>query len=196
MRKLLLATNNHGKLIEFQDLLKDFPFDLITPATIGLILDVPELGSTYTENASSKAKSFAEASGLVSLADDSGLEVDALAGQPGLHSRRFGPGQNATDAERRAYLLQRLLTYPQPWTARFRCVVAVAVPGGSTRTADGYCPGVIIPNERGQNGFGYDPIFLLTDLDKTMAELTMEEKNERSHRARAVQAAHSILTDI
>lgn len=196
MSKLLIATNNSGKLIEFQDLLEGFPFELVTPSSIGLDLDVPETGETYAENARLKANSFAKASNLTSLADDTGLEVDALNGQPGLHSRRFVPGKDATDADRRAYLLHRLQGYPRPWAARFRCVVAVALPDGTVQTAEGVCPGEIIPEERGENGFGYDPVFLLTDIRKTMAELTMEEKNRLSHRARAVQAARPFLYEL
>jgi XTP/dITP diphosphohydrolase len=206
MTKLMIATNNRGKLVEFQELLKDLSFDLVTPAMLGLELDVHETGNTYEENARLKAISFANASRLLSLADDTGLEVDALNGEPGLRSRRFIPGKDAADADRRAYLLQRLQEHPRPWLARFRCVVAIAqpkvgqsavvLPVGSVWSSEGGCPGQIIPEERGVHGFGYDPIFLLTGIGKTMAELTMEEKNRLSHRARAVHAAQPFLYEL
>jgi XTP/dITP diphosphohydrolase len=202
MSKLLLATNNRGKLVEIQALLKRFNLDvlLVTPEKIGLVLEVEEDGETYAENAARKAAAFAHATGLLTLADDSGLEVDALGGLPGIRSARFAPQPGATDANRRAYLLERLKEQPRPWTARFRCTVAVVYPVGTVgdnevRYAEGICPGEIIPEERGQNGFGYDPIFLLPELGRTMAELQMEEKNRLSHRARAIWAAEPILLE-
>jgi len=194
--KLLLATNNRGKVAEMQALLAGLPIELVTPASIGLELDVPENGETYAENATVKAEAFARASGLVSLADDSGLEVDALDGRPGLHSHRFAPEPDATDADRRRHLLLRLGGKPRPWTARFRATVAVAAPGQGTRHATGTCEGEIIPEERGSNGFGYDPLFFIPEFSRTMAELTMNEKNRLSHRARAVNNAIPILKEI
>ncbi len=194
--KLLLATNNRGKVAEMQALLAGLPIELVTPAGIGLELDVPENGETYAENATVKAEAFARASRLVSLADDSGLEVDALDGRPGLHSHRFAPEPDATDADRRRHLLRNLAGKPRPWTARFRATVAIAVPGRETRLATGSCEGEIIPEERGSNGFGYDPLFLVPEFGRTMAELTMGEKNRLSHRARAVNNAILILKEI
>jgi XTP/dITP diphosphohydrolase len=194
--KLLLATNNRGKLKEIQALLGDFDLELVTPQQVGLEMEVEEHGQTYAENAALKAQAFAQASGLLTLADDSGLEVDALDGQPGLHSARFSPLPGASDADRRAYLLEHLTGVPQPWTARFRCVIALALPKGEMRFCEGRCEGQIIPQERGANGFGYDPIFWLPELGKTMAELQMEEKNRLSHRARAVLAARPILKEV
>jgi XTP/dITP diphosphohydrolase len=195
--KLLIATNNNGKLIEFQELLTGLPVELVTPAQIGLDLDVVEDGLTYAENAAKKALAFAHASGLVSLADDSGLEVNALNGAPGLYSARYGSsdGKKLSDAGRRHYLLGQLQHHPRPWTAHFHATLAIAVPN-STETAQlftGDCPGEIIPEERGTGGFGYDPIFLLTELGRTMSELTMDEKNRLSHRARAVIHASGFL---
>ena len=190
---LLIATNNKGKVEELQHLLKDTRIELITPAQISLELDVIEDGYTYAENASKKAVAFAKASGFVSLADDSGLEVDALDGAPGLHSARYSPRPDATDKDRRLYLLQNLKEKPRPWTARFHATIAIAVPNGKTNLTEAFCEGEIIPDERGTGGFGYDPIFLLSGLGKTMAELSMEEKNRLSHRARAVMKAKSIL---
>jgi len=139
---------------------------------------------------------FSQASGLTALADDSGLEVDALDGAPGLHSKRYAPLPNATDTGRRAYLVKQLSGKPLPWRARFRATVAVASPGRSVEIVEGICPGEIIPEERGSGGFGYDPIFLLTDINKTMAELEMEEKNRLSHRGRAVRKSIPILREI
>lgn len=193
MKKLLIATNNKGKVEELQDLLKNAGIEFVTPAHIQLELDVEEDGSTYRENAAKKALAFAYASGLVSLADDSGLEVDALNGAPGLHSARYSPKPGANDADRRAFLLHNLADKPRPWTARFHATIAVATPAGDIEFAEGDCPGEIIPEERGAGGFGYDPIFLLTELGKTMAELEMVEKNRLSHRARAVTNAIPML---
>ena len=195
MKQLLIATNNKGKIQELQALLKDTGVQLATPAQIGIDLDVIEDGSTYAENAAKKAIAFAERSGLVSLADDSGLEVAALNGAPGLYSARYGSNNEGklSDAERRAFLIKNIVDKPRPWTARFHATIAVAVPNGETHLAEGFCEGEIIPEERGTGGFGYDPIFLLSELGKTMAELSLEEKNRLSHRARAVMNAKLIL---
>jgi XTP/dITP diphosphohydrolase len=196
MSKILVATHNIGKQKEIWALLYNIPAELVAPVHLNLDLAVQETGNTYAENAALKALAYAKASGLISLADDSGLEVDALNGLPGLHSARFAPWTGASDADRRALLLERLQSTAPPWTARFRCVVAVASPAGETQFAQGICPGVIIAEERGQKGFGYDPIFLLPELGKTMAELDMEEKNRLSHRGRAVRAAYPILLEM
>lgn len=193
MKKLLIATNNKGKVIELQDLLKNTGFNLVTPADINLSLEVEEDGATYAENASKKANAFAQASGLISLADDSGLEVDALTGAPGLYSARYSPKPGATDADRRAYLLENLKDKPRPWKAHFHATIAIAKPSGELGLAEGNCFGEIIPEERGSGGFGYDPIFLLHKLNKTMAELDMEQKNRLSHRALAVMNAMPVL---
>ena len=195
MKQLLIATNNKGKIKELQDLLQDTGIELITPAQINLDLDVVEDGQSYAENAAKKAVAFARVSGLISLADDSGLEVDALDGAPGLYSARYGSpdGGKLSDAERRAFLIKNLADSTRPWTARFHATIAVAVPDGDTHLAEGICEGEIIPEERGTGGFGYDPIFLLSELGKTMAELSMEEKNRLSHRARAAMNAKGIL---
>jgi XTP/dITP diphosphohydrolase len=211
MNQLLIATNNKGKIKELHDLLKDTGIQLVTPADIDLDLDVHEDGQTYAENASKKAIAFARASGLISLADDSGLEVDALGGAPGLYSARYGSteGRKLSDAGRRKFLLQNLNDKPRPWTARFHATIAVAIPEPlwsqaarrlqiqertpGLHTFEGYCPGQIVPEERGTGGFGYDPIFLLPELGKTMAELSMDEKNRLSHRARAVMNAKPVL---
>jgi len=196
MNQVLIATNNKGKVKELQELLKDTGLELVTPAQINLQLDVVEDGHTYAENATKKAIAFANASGMISLADDSGLEVDALDGAPGLYSARYSPKPNATDADRRVYLLQNLQDKPRPWTAHFHATIAISIPNGDVHLTEGICEGEIIPEERGTGGFGYDPIFLLSELGKTMAELSMDEKNRLSHRAKAAMKAKVILSQI
>jgi XTP/dITP diphosphohydrolase len=193
MRKLLLATNNPGKLQEYADLLKGLPVALTSPAQEGLSLAVDESGATFAENAILKVRAYAEASGLPTLADDSGLEVDALDGGPGVRSARYA-GEGASDEDRYRLLLRNLREVPEERrTARFRCVVAVAWPEGDVHTAEGRCEGVIGFEPRGTHGFGYDPVFYLPDRGQTMAELPPAVKNRISHRARAAQAALPIL---
>jgi XTP/dITP diphosphohydrolase len=196
MKKLLIATNNKGKVKELQDLLKDLGLELVTPADINLNLEVEEDGVTYAENASKKAIAFAHASGLISLADDSGLEVDALDGAPGLYSARYHPKPGANDADRRAYMVENLRGKPHPWTAHFHATIAIAIPDQDVHVVEGNCYGEIIPEERGTGGFGYDPILLFPESNKTMAEFGMEEKNRLSHRAKAVMNAIPILKKI
>ena len=193
MHRLLIATNNKGKTEEMRALLAGLPMDIVTPSDIEIDLHVIEDGQTYGENAAKKAIAFAQASALISLADDSGLEVEALDGAPGLYSARYLPGTGATDADRRAYLLNNLRAKPRPWLARFRAAIAVAIPHGTVQVVEGECPGEIIPQERGTGGFGYDPIFWIPELGQTMAELDMQEKNRVSHRARAILKARPIL---
>lgn len=196
MKKLLIATNNKGKVEEIQDLLKGLDIEVVTLADLGLKLEVVEDGKTYSENAKKKAAAFARASGLISLADDSGLEVDALDGAPGLFSARYLSKPDASDADRRAYLLQNLQNKPRPWTAHFHAAVAIAAPDKPVQFAEGRCDGEIIPAERGTGGFGYDPIFFFPKLGRSMAELKMDEKNRLSHRARAILNAKPIIQKI
>ncbi len=196
MNKLLIATNNKGKVKEIRALLDDLKIELVTPADIHLSLDVHEDGKTYAENATKKAVAFFRASGLICLADDSGLEVDALNGAPGLFSARYSSKPGASDADRRTFLLQNLRDKPRPWTARFHATVAIVVSENDIRLVEGECKGEIIPEERGTSGFGYDPIFLIPELNRTMAELEMDEKNRLSHRARAILNAKPILMKI
>jgi XTP/dITP diphosphohydrolase len=196
-KTLLLATNNAGKLRELRQLLSKLSgVQLLSPQEIGLELEVRETGSTYAENASLKAAAFAKRSGLIVIADDSGLEVDALGGAPGIRSARYSPLPGATDSDRRALLLENLGGHPRPWTARFRAWVAIAVPGEAIRQVEGICEGEIIPEERGENGFGYDPIFWIPLKGRTMAELTDDEKNAISHRGNAVREALPILEEM
>jgi XTP/dITP diphosphohydrolase len=192
MADLLIATANPGKLKEFSVLLAGLAARLVSPADIGLDADVAETGETYAQNARLKAEALAAASGLITLGDDSGLEVAALGGAPGLFSRRYaGPG--ATDADRRRKLLEALRHVSPPRPAQFVCALAVARPGGQTRIFEGITRGEIALEERGAGGFGYDPIFYLPRQNATMAELPRDLKNQLSHRARAVQAARGYL---
>ncbi len=193
MKALLVATGNPGKLREIHALLDELGITILTPEMAGISLEVAEDGDTYEANAALKALAYVRASGLVTLADDSGLEVDALDGRPGIRSARFSPLPHATDADRRKYLLSQLSDHPKPWLAHFHCTVAIATQPGKVYLAQGNCPGEIIATERGTNGFGYDPIFLFPTQGQTMAELSMEEKNHISHRARAIRAAIPIL---
>jgi XTP/dITP diphosphohydrolase len=192
MPHLLLATLNPGKRRELQDLLGSLGLDLLTPPLLGLNLTVDEVGDDYAVNAQRKALAFSQASGLWTLADDTGLEVDALEGAPGPMSARLA-GAGRSDADRRQTLLHLLQDHPHPWTARFRCVTALASPSGQVDVAEGVCSGEVIPEERGDEGFGYDPIFLVAGAGRTMAELTLEEKNRLSHRAHAIRALLPVL---
>ncbi len=192
MQSLLIGSLNRGKQAEFEALLNGLDLQIVFPQAFFLKMEIEETGADYAENARIKAEAFARASQLWTLADDSGLEVEVLGGEPGPHSHRMaGPGR--TDADRRRLLLNRLETFPRPWTARFRCVAVLAGPSGGIFSSEGICPGQIIPEERGNGGFGFDPIFLVHGLDRTMAELSLTEKNAVSHRARAVQAILPVL---
>lgn len=177
--RLVIATGNAGKLREYRDLL--------APANLELIAfdsEVDEVGGTYAENAQLKAESGAEKSGLPTLGDDSGLEVEALGGFPGIRSARLG----STQRERTAELLRRLEGVPRPWKARFVCVIALAVRGRETEFFQGECHGELVPEWRGEAGFGYDPIFLVPGTGKTFGEMPPEEKRKYSHRAMAARA--------
>lgn len=192
--KIVLATQNRGKLRELSVLLDDPSLELVTLDDVGLGgLEVEETGDTFEANARLKAEAVAQRAGLPALADDSGLEVDALGGRPGVLSKRYA-GHDATDADNNARLLAELAqTALDARTARFRCVMALAVPqGGAARTvlaADGSCEGHIAPAARGDGGFGYDPLFVPSGWgQRTLGEASPAEKNELSHRAEAVRA--------
>jgi XTP/dITP diphosphohydrolase len=178
-RRLVIATGNTGKLREYRELLAGAGVELIAFDS-----EVDEVGETYAENARLKAETAAARSGLASLGDDSGVEVEALEGFPGIRSARLGP----TQEERTAELLKRLEGKPRPWAARFVCVLALADPGHPTQFFDGECKGEIVPEWRGEAGFGYDPVFLVPGTGKTFGEMPAEEKRLYSHRARAVRA--------
>ncbi len=193
MVKLLLGTNNQGKVREYMMLLRSLPFELVTPAEQGITTTVSEVGGSLEENARLKATVLAEQSQLLTLADDSGLEVDALGGEPGRLSARYA-GEGASDSDRVDYLLSRLENVPWPErSACFRCIIAVATPSGVVELCSGECQGFITFEPRGEEGFGYDPIFYLPRLDKTMAELPLEIKNQVSHRGQAARKAYYLL---
>jgi XTP/dITP diphosphohydrolase len=191
--KLLLATNNKGKVREYKSMLKDLPFELVSQAELGIKTEVDEVGKSLEENARLKAITLARESRLLVLADDSGLEVDALGGEPGRLSARYA-GEGASDKDRVNYLLSRLKDVPEEKrSACFRCVIAIAQPDGKVELCSGECLGFITLEPRGEEGFGYDPIFYLPGLGKTMAELSLEEKNRVSHRGRAAREAIKLL---
>jgi len=193
MTKLLIATHNAGKKAEYTELLQGLDLELITLAELEVGLVIAEDGATFAQNALLKARSYAAATGLLTLADDSGLEVDALGGAPGVHTARYG-GEGLSDEERYWLLLQNLKGVPDERRgARFRCVIALAWPNGHTELAEGNCEGRIAHEPRGEGGFGYDPIFDLPEFGCTMAELPAEVKNRISHRARAAMVAREIL---
>ena len=191
--RLLLATNNQGKVREYRSLLRGIPYQIVTLADAGITTDVAETGSTFEANARLKATVLAAESRLLTLADDSGLEVDALGGEPGVLSARYA-GENASDSDRLNYLLNKLKGVPErERTARFRCVIAIASPDSRVEVCSGACRGIIATAPRGYNGFGYDPVFCVPELGKTIAELPPEEKNRISHRARAAEKARELL---
>ena len=201
LQKMMLATSNPGKVREFQALLGDWEslrgVLLLTPGGWpGPLPDVAETGETFAENARLKAAALSEATGLPALADDSGLCVDALGGEPGLYSARWA-GVGASDADRNALLLSRLSTVSaEKRTARYVCAVSLALPDGRSAEASGSCDGRILETGRGANGFGYDPLFFLPEFGRTMAELTEAEKNRVSHRAAALAALEERLSHV
>jgi len=189
MAKLLLATENPAKVQEYSLLLQGIPYEIVTLADGGIDQVVDETGATLEENATLKAKAYASVSNLLTLADDSGLEVAALGGAPGALSRRYA-GEGVSDRERIDFLLAKLSGIPwEERNARFRCMIAIASADGEVALFQGECPGIIAFEPKGENGFGYDPIFYLPQLGKTMAELSIEEKNEVSHRGQAARRA-------
>ena len=193
MRALLLATTNRHKLDEYRAIFTDLQFKLYSLRDIQLDLDVEETGTTFRENAELKALAYAHASNMLSLADDSGLEIDALGGAPGVYSARFA-GPDATYEERFRLIFAQLRDVPMAQrTARFRCVISLMEPSGYLRSVEGVIEGLITEEPHGNNGFGYDPIFLVPELGKTTAELAAEEKNRISHRGRAARQARSLL---
>lgn len=192
----MVATSNPGKLREYRSLLADLPLEIVSLGDVGIDGAVEEIGETYAENAILKARAYAKQSGLLTLADDSGLEVDALHGEPGPRSSRFG-GPGANDRQRVDLLLRGLSGVPWPRrAARFRAIVAIATPEGHVETFEGACEGIIALEPRGSQGFGYDPVFYLPTYGRTMAELPSELKNRISHRARAIRAAKATLANL
>ena len=186
MKKLIVGSRNAGKIKEIQAVLADLPFEVVGIADNDLP-DAEETGATFRENAVIKAKYYAQHTGEYCLADDSGLEVDALGGEPGVYSARYA-GENATDADNNRKLLAALSDIPsKKRTARFRSVLAMAGPDGSLLLADGVCEGTILTEARGAGGFGYDPLFYMAEHGKTLSEMTLDEKNRVSHRGNALR---------
>ena len=196
--KLLVGTGNPGKVREFRELLDGLPVELVTPADIGLDIEVEETGDTLEENALIKARTYANAGGITALADDSGLFVDVLDGAPGVHSARYGAPEARTDEDRVRLLLGALAGVPEGQRdAAFRCVIVIADPGESdVRMARGELRGILGLAPRGTNGFGYDPIFVVPEHGKTVAELDIETKHALSHRGQAARAAREIIAEI
>ncbi len=193
MLTLLLATTNPGKLREYRQIFAQLPLHLTTLDEQGIDLEVEETGTTFAENAILKARAYAQASGLLTLADDSGLEIDALGGEPGVYSARW-PSAATPYPERFRLIFDRLVGLPpEQRTARFRCVIALARPDGWQEVVEGVVEGIIGDAPRGENGFGYDPIFVVPALGQTTAELSPEEKHRISHRGRAARAARDVL---
>lgn len=193
MPSLLLATHNPAKVREYRALLLGIPYQLLTLEELGLKEKALEEGNTMEENALAKARYYSRLSKLLTLADDSGLEVDALGGEPGVRSARYA-GEEASNEERINFLLAKLEKVPwEKRAARFRCVIALATPSGEAALFQGECSGIVAFEPKGSGGFGYDPVFYLSQIGKTMAELSLEEKNRLSHRALAARRARSAL---
>lgn len=193
LKKLVIATGNAHKVDEIRELLHIAELEVLSLTDVGLRLEVDENGTTFRENALIKARAAMQLTGLPSLADDSGLEVDALAGRPGVRSSRFAHEQ-ATDEENNRHLLH--LMSDIPWerrSARFRCVMAMVVPDEKERFAEGVCEGIIDLKEKGSHGFGYDPLFFIPAYQKTLGELGPAVKNRISHRGHAAKALREIL---
>ncbi|HEX3031234.1 MAG TPA: XTP/dITP diphosphatase [Bacillota bacterium] len=194
--KIILATNNKGKVNELRELLAGLPFEILSLADFPHLPEVVENGETFADNAAKKAKEVALATGLLALADDSGLEVDYLQGAPGVHSARFA-GPQRSDQDNNAKLLHLLQHLPlEERTARFRCVIALAQPDGTIELADGSCEGKIGLTPEGAGGFGYDPLFYLPEYGCTFAQLDLKAKNQISHRGRALQKVRQRLEEM
>ncbi len=195
-QKLLVATHNQGKIREYASLLTDLPLTVTSLAAEGISFDVDETGITFAENAILKATQYAELSGLLTWADDSGLEIDALDGRPGVYSARYG-GKELSEKDRYELVLKELAAFPQEtWTARFRCVVALALPNGEIHLVEDAAEGMITNQPRGEHGFGYDPVFFVPEFGKTMAELPKDVKNQISHRGKASVKAKELLAKL
>lgn len=186
MKRFVVATKNRGKLEEIRQILKGMQLEVVSMEDVGIKEDIEEYGTTFEENALIKAKEVARVSGEMVMADDSGLEVDYLKGAPGIYSARYG-GEGATDSFKNRKLLKELADVPfDRRTARFVCAIAVVVPGGSF-TVRGTCEGYIAFEEKGENGFGYDPLFYIPEYGMTIAEMQAGQKNEISHRGNALK---------
>ena len=193
-QQLLIATHNLGKVREYRHLLCDLPVELVCLDDMGITRDVEETGATFYENAWLKAHSYCDLGNMLTLSDDSGLEVDALGGAPGVHSARYGRDLCHSDEERVSLLLANLQEIPwERRTARFRCIIAICEPGGIEASVVGSVAGMIQYEPEGHEGFGYDPVFYLPSFRRTMAQLSMEDKNRISHRGDAAHRAVAVL---
>lgn len=193
MQTVIIASGNKGKLKEFKELMMDLPVEVKSLADFPEIGEIEETGTTFAENAYIKAKAVYDVTGWVCIADDSGLEVDALDGAPGIYSARYA-GEEKDDAANNAKLLKALADVPDPKRgAQFHCAIVTVDQNGKRYDAEGIVRGVILREERGDNGFGYDPLFYIPEFDKTTAELSMDEKNAISHRGKAVRQMVQIL---
>lgn len=191
-KKILLATKNRGKLVEIRAILGTDYFEFIPVDTIRMFPEIPETGTTFTDNAIIKAKESFKLTGIPALADDSGLWIDCLEGRPGVYSARYA-GEDASDDENTDKVLAEIAEFPPPYTAKYVCVLAY-YDGKSVITTEGECSGEIILEKRGTNGFGYDPVFKPTGYDDTMAELNPDTKNKLSHRFKAIEKMKEALT--
>ena len=185
--RLILASNNKNKLREFKQLVEGMDIELLSQSEAGLHLDVEETGTPFEEHAYLKAKAVTDALGCAAVADDSGLVVDALGGEPGVYSARYGPGHDASDADRYNYLLNKLGDEKNR-SARFVCCICCTMPDGTVLRSRGECEGEIMHGPKGDGGFGYDPVFKPDAVERGMAELTPDEKNAISHRGKALRA--------
>lgn len=192
--KLILASNNPNKLREFRQLVRDLPIEIVSQREAGCDFEVEENGLTFEENAFLKASAVTKATGCAAVADDSGLCVDALNGEPGVYSARYGPGHEASDRERYEFLLKKLEGV-EDRSARFVCCICCTFPDGRVLTSRGECEGEIMFSPHGANGFGYDPVFHPLCSEKGMAELSPEEKNAISHRGNALRRFIPLLEE-
>ena len=194
--RLLIATHNPGKLSEFSELLGDVPYELVTLKNLGISKEIDEYGTSFIENAEIKSTGYAQMSGLLTLSEDSGLEVDALGGKPGIKSHRYG-GINTSDEEKNSGILKQLVNVPiADRTARFRSAICISSPNESITTVAETIEGFIMFSPKGANGFGYDPIFLVPEFGKSLAEISSNLKNKISHRGKATMKAGKILREI
>ncbi|MGO1136124.1 XTP/dITP diphosphatase [Bacillus subtilis] len=193
MKEAIIATHNPGKVKEFKEILEPIGYDVKSLAEIGFTEEIEETGHTFEENAILKAEAVAKAVNKMVIADDSGLSIDNLGGRPGVYSARYAGEQKDDQANIEKVLSELKGIEKEQRTARFRCALAVSIPGEETKTVEGHVEGYIAEEPRGEYGFGYDPIFIVKDKDKTMAELTSDEKNKISHRADALKKLSKLL---
>lgn len=193
MKEAIIATHNPGKVKEFKEILEPKGYDVKSLAEIGYTEEIEETGHTFEENAVLKAEAVAKAVNKMVIADDSGLSIDNLGGSPGVYSARYAGEQKDDQANIVKVLGELKGIEKEQRTARFRCALAVSIPGEETKTVEGHVEGYIAEEPRGEYGFGYDPIFIVKDKDKTMAELTSDEKNKISHRADALKKLSKLL---